>query len=131
MSRLAFVLLLVGVSGCDMLSMCGDRLMSEVPSPDGKVVARVWERDCGATVPQTPTFVDVRSSFVRTPQGASDSTTVLIHLGPARTTKLRWLDDHSLEIDAKAFGDEVRKRELTKRVGFRTINTEIVGVGNV
>lgn len=47
-----FVLLTIGfvVIGCDAsLFGCDDAVISEVVSPDGRYVATVLERDCGAT----------------------------------------------------------------------------------
>ena len=45
-------------------ALCGDTLGSQATSPDGQVVARVYERDCGATTNFT-TQVNVQGSSVK------------------------------------------------------------------
>ena len=37
------------LTGCADGDMCGNRLVSRLPSPDGMLEAVVYERDCGAT----------------------------------------------------------------------------------
>ncbi len=39
--------LMVFVSGCD--SMCANEVLQEIPSPDNKLKAVIFKRDCGAT----------------------------------------------------------------------------------
>lgn len=45
--RLLLILMLAGCSGF----FCSDDVIQEVVSPDGKFVATVFERNCGATTP--------------------------------------------------------------------------------
>jgi hypothetical protein len=39
------------LSGCEVFSSCGNRLIHEDKSPDGTMVAALFERNCGATTP--------------------------------------------------------------------------------
>jgi hypothetical protein len=43
-------LLLLSLIGCGSF-LCGNDILQEVSSPDGKYVATVFERNCGATTP--------------------------------------------------------------------------------
>jgi hypothetical protein len=45
--RLVGIVLLAGFGGC--VDPCGNEVISEVPSPDRRLKAIVFERDCGAT----------------------------------------------------------------------------------
>jgi hypothetical protein len=44
------LVLTMGLAGCGQ-PLCGNELLSEARSPDGRYVAAVFERNCGATTP--------------------------------------------------------------------------------
>jgi len=48
-----YILLVAAVttilSGCGSLDMCGNQVLQQVASPDGRFKAVIFERDCGAT----------------------------------------------------------------------------------
>ena len=48
---LTAVLGAIALVGCDagLFGDCGDNVKAQAPSPDGRYVAAVFERDCGAT----------------------------------------------------------------------------------
>ena len=60
---LACVLPLVAVAGCYswLVGDCADNVKSQSVSPDGRYIARLVERDCGATTDYS-TVVDLRLS---------------------------------------------------------------------
>lgn len=62
-SLLLFAVLGSTFSGCAFLlrSSCGNTVKSEVRSPDGKYIATLFERDCGATT-DFSTIVSIRES---------------------------------------------------------------------
>jgi len=40
---------LILIAGCNLVGDCGDRVLQEVPSPNGTLNAVVFQRHCGAT----------------------------------------------------------------------------------
>jgi hypothetical protein len=74
--------------------LCADRVFSEVPSPDGRVIATLFERDCGATT-NFVTSVSLRASskpFNRKRQGS-----VAQAKGP-QCISVRWRDNRHLAV---------------------------------
>jgi len=50
---------------------CGEELMIEKPSPDGRYVASLWRRNCGATTPYVA-HINLRLAVSRFRQGFFD-----------------------------------------------------------
>src|SRR5512132_2629104 len=47
--RLLVIMLLLATSSCAFADPCGNKVISDARSPDGRMTAIVFERDCGAT----------------------------------------------------------------------------------
>ncbi|PTQ66541.1 hypothetical protein C8R26_1487 [Nitrosomonas oligotropha] len=62
MRNLLVLLIILLVSSCD--SLCGDEIKDEVISPNGKYVATIFERNCGATTPYI-SIVSLRLSDIK------------------------------------------------------------------
>lgn len=49
MKRLLLVLIVLGTSSCSFFAECSEQNLADVKSPDGKYVASLFARNCGAT----------------------------------------------------------------------------------
>ena len=100
--HLLVVVLATGLAGCGEAG-CGNRVIEDLPSPDGRQHAVVFVRDCGAT-----TDFSTQVSVLPAGEAVSDGGNVFIvdadhgrapraaDGGPAVTT--RWVGNEQLEI---------------------------------
>lgn len=90
------VLGVVGLSGCDggLFGDCADTVKAEAPSPDGRYVATVFERDCGATT-DFSTHVSLREADE--PFDPSTQTRVLTVAGKA-AVDVEWSTEGALSV---------------------------------
>ena len=82
----ALVSLLLVLTGCPL---CGRELIKEVPSPDGKYIAAVFESDCGATTPFS------RQVLLRkggTSFSGEDKEGVVFRVRGKEDIEVRWVD---------------------------------------
>src|SRR6266576_6907498 len=98
---LALILLAacLAILGC-IFQGCGEELKAEAASPDGKVVATVWERNCGATT-SFIAHVNLRPSneaFREDSDGVIKEGQVFVIRGPGDRIKLVWQDPRRLVI---------------------------------
>lgn len=88
------------VLGFAMGSGCEDQVVSELPSPSGKVNAVMYVRDCGATT-RASTIVTILSATQRKPKyGSPRVFEGYEYPWNAKTHKIRleWLGDRSLRV---------------------------------
>jgi hypothetical protein len=93
-----FLLVLAGIvaSSCTPTFDCEDTLISEHPSPDGRLIACVFVRDCGATTPSATHVCFRRHSDPFTP-GTRASFLVYDHWeGPL---SLKWIGPAKLVVE--------------------------------
>lgn len=98
------ILGLAGLSGCDnvLFGDCTDAMKAEARSPDGRYVATVFERDCGATT-DFSTHVGIRKNDKL--MMFSEQVSVLTIKG-RETVDVEWSTDETLLISlpkAKTF----------------------------
>jgi hypothetical protein len=89
---MAVLLLLIVVAGC---GLCGDQVMTEVPSPAKKYVATLFERNCGATTSYVR-VVTLRPFGDKLNSGRTKDWVFVTEGQP--TMRLTWKDDKSLEV---------------------------------
>jgi hypothetical protein len=82
----------------DLVGDCGEEVIRSVPSPDGRFVATVYRRNCGATS-DFATHVNLRrnSGAVKRDGGVVHEGEVLT-LGGTRKVKVTWLDSRRLSL---------------------------------
>ena len=78
-----------------LLSDCGNRILNEVPSPDGAYVATLFERNCGATTPYYR-VVNLRSAGSKFDPEMKDDWIVQAEHQPEIV--LRWDDARHLSV---------------------------------
>ena len=101
------------VCGCQRL-LCSDSLKAETPSPDGRFVAGVFERNCGATTGFV-TYVALRSkdgSF------SQDVNFAVLVLDTDDQPKMQWTDGRTLMI-------ELSKEAVARRSRMETSWREV------
>lgn len=88
-------------------------MLSEHESPNGKYVASVFERNCGATTPYVQ-VVAMRTSENTFDPEMYDDWVFTIH---GRTElKVSWVEDGKLSIDYSGTGDQPTQREKWRDV---------------
>lgn len=108
--RMAIVLLILTLSGC---SVCKEDLIEKVKSPDGRYVAAVFERNCGATS-SIQYHVNLRSNwgwFTSEAEGNIEEGEVFFtQLG---TIKVKWQNDKTLLIECAKCNDSNYSKNCT------------------
>lgn len=102
------ILLLIAVAGCiqGCSSTCGESVEGEFPSPDGKYIATVFERNCGATT-DFSSAVKIRSRD----SGFRIEEIVFLVKG-SHDIKVTWTDSSTLKVICNACSDnEIFKKE--------------------
>jgi len=91
-----FILISSSLGGCvfPLAPPCEDTIKGETRSPNGKYIATVFERNCGATAPFV-TYVNLRASSAKF---NSDEGIVLVVKGQPKI-HLSWKDSTSLQIE--------------------------------
>jgi hypothetical protein len=99
--RMAVVVLLAGSAGCDV--GCDNRIVGQIPSPDGRRRAVVFARECGTTK-DARTHISVMPA-AREPSGdgnvfVADTDHGRAPAGPGGgpQVRVRWFDRRTLEI---------------------------------
>lgn len=93
-----FIALLV--AGCD--APCSNRFLHESASPDGKYVASIFERNCGATTPYVR-VVSLREVSSKFDPARNEDWVFTVH-GRANI-RLTWVDKSELKISSSFTGD--------------------------
>lgn len=98
---------------CGQTTLCGNSIKSEAQSPDGKYLATLFQRDCGATT-DFSTIVNIRpfdSKF-------NPDNGIVLLIGGQPNVSLRWIANSSLQIVCKnclsntVFKEENQWREI-------------------
>jgi hypothetical protein len=90
-------LLLPSPTACTRL-LCRETTLNEVVSGDGNSVARILERDCGATT-SVATIVQV---FKRRVWRGIESPEEVLVLGSRQLVQVRWVQNATLEVSMSA-----------------------------
>ena len=112
------------VSGCDLFA-CGDTLLGRYPSPDQKLEAVVWRRNCGAT---TPYSVVVEIDRVRSRPALKINRDVIVlgQAGESLGGRVVWTDDRSVEVRTFLPLRDDAPRDMQVRVRRRSLNVRIM-----
>jgi len=100
-------LFLVFLAGC---KLCDEQIKSEAESPDGKYIATLFERDCGATT-DFVAHVNMRETserFVEDSNGTVKQGEVFVVKGRPMT-RLVWKNNQSLVIECTRSGSPFRQ----------------------
>lgn len=98
--RLLITLALM-LTGCSSF-LCGNDILQEVVSPDGKFVATVFERNCGAT---TPYLRIVNLRLANTPFDAEASDDWIFKINGQPKVQISWSDIDNLSISYTGSGE--------------------------
>ncbi len=112
MRILLVILLFVSLTSCDA-DLCGNELIREVTSPDGKYIASIFERNCGATTPYIR-VVNLRLSDEKFAPEEDDDWVFTIH--GQSDVKVSWVADGELKITYSGAGDQPTQRRKWKDV---------------
>lgn len=100
------------LSSCDA-SMCSNELIKEIVSPDGKYVASVFERNCGATTPYV-NVVSLHRFGVKFYPDDSDNWVFTVH--GKSDVRVSWVADNKLKVSYSGTGDQPTKRSKWKNI---------------
>ena len=106
MRILLVTLLFISLASCNK-DLCGNELVCEVASPDGRYIASLFERDCGATTPQI-SVVNLRLSDAEYAPEEIDDWIFTIH--GQSDVKVSWVVDGQLKIKYSRTGDKPTQR---------------------
>lgn len=106
------VLLVILLASCDA-SLCGNKLIDEVSSPDGKYIASIFERNCGATTPYIR-VVSLRLSGTKFAPEDDDNWVFTIH--GRSDVKASWVAAGKLKISYSGTGDQPTQRGKWKDI---------------
>ena len=106
--RGSLVLLLGAFLGSCDASLCSNELINEVASPNGKYIASVFERNCGATTPYVR-VVSLHSSDAKLAPEDSDDWVFTIH--GQSDVKVSWIADDKLKVSYSGTGEQPTRRE--------------------
>lgn len=112
MRTLLIFLLVILLTSCDA-GLCGNELIDEIASPDGKYVASIFERDCGATTPYIR-VVSLRLSDTKFAPEDDDNWVFTIH--DRSDVKVSWVAVGQLKISYSATSDQPTQREKWRDV---------------
>ena len=95
-TRATLLAIVCGLAGCDspVLFSCDDTVKGSLTSPDGKCIATVYERDCGATTDFT-THVNLRT----TSAGFEGGKNVVFVAKGKHTVAIEWQNDVTLRVE--------------------------------
>jgi hypothetical protein len=105
------ICLLLFVAGCNFFCQSSDfgfsdKTITEVPSPDGKHVATLFERDCGATTDFSMIVV-----LRRTAQNFNPEKNRIFIVSGKTEIDVRWADKSHLDIFHNAPSNKIFKAE--------------------
>jgi hypothetical protein len=101
--KYALAILSLMLSGC-INSDCGNTVVAEAPSPNGKWIATHFERACGATTPFAQ-IVSLRQSS-QPFDGDKDDNIVFVMKGEPKI-RVSWQSDSSLKIERPLIRDDI------------------------
>jgi len=104
---------LVGLSGC---KLCGVEVLEKSASPDGKWVATIMTRDCGATTSEY-ILVNLQEAKQSRLDEAND-VFVIKHLHPVHVS---WQENDNLKIDCEYCNLDKAEKKLEKLGSVRII----------
>jgi Family of unknown function (DUF5412) len=90
------------------MSLCGNQLIEDVKSPNGKYAASVFERNCGATTPYIE-IVSLNSSVAKFDPENYNNWVFTIHGGSK--VKAAWISDDKLKVSYTFTGDALAQQE--------------------
>ena len=117
--------LLLGASSSDM---CADTLLSETPSPNGKLKAVLFQIDCGATsgFDSHVAIMPIKSSLSNESQGAFENRSFFtadtnhdkapIDEGGGTEVRLNWASNDKLDIQYHELARVIRAEKTSKGV---------------
>lgn len=117
----------IGSSGClDISDTCGNDIFGEYPSPNGKLKAVVFERDCGATTPFSTqvSLIERDQKLENVPGnafiGSDDGRAPVTSHHTMDEFEVKWLDDNHMLIryDARGFSRDISPK-VVKNVQVR------------
>ena len=100
---LIFILSVLAISGCGMT--CKEKIIRQIKSPNGRYVAVIFERDCGAT-DSLQYHVNLRRTwgwFWSEPEGNTRDGQVF--LTESGEIKVEWKDNHNMYIECSECKD--------------------------
>lgn len=101
-----------GLTGCGA-SLCGNEVITELPSPSKSYVATVFERNCGATTPYVR--VVALRPFGSKLNAESHEDWIFTTEGQP-TVVIKWIDNNTLEIKSSGGGRPGTQRNVWKQV---------------
>ncbi len=112
MKSIIFFIIVIGLfTSCNPTFECEDQILLSLRSPDGKYIACLYERDCGATT-DTSTTINIREEGVKFDGGEGR---VFVIKGKAEV-ELIWKEPQLLIVTSNAteniFTQEKRWKEL-------------------
>lgn len=114
------LLFLILLSGCFMDDLCGNHVLSEAVSPNGKYKAVLFQRDCGATTDYSTQISILRKEEALPNRGANAFAT-----DNTLEVRYHWQDDDHLAIEP----DPGEKIYLAKeKVGVGFLGLKKIGV---
>jgi len=103
---------------------CNEQIVSEIPSPDGKLKAVLYVRDCGATTRASTRLNVIRKAA--SPPGEASAEVIAGYEFPwnATTHKIgaQWTGDHYLDV---WYTDDVELTHLNNQVGSVHVHLEL------
>ncbi len=115
MARLLLpTVLMPALAGCDLYS-CGNVPLTSATAPDGRHVATVFRRDCGATAE-----VSIQVSLLRPGGAPTEAGNLLVLDGEGPTPSLEWQGPDRLLIRYRRGGRVFR--QVTERDGVSVID---------
>ncbi len=112
----------LSVSGCES-SMCANQVLQEIPSPDNKLKAVVFQRDCGATTGFSTQVSVIKSDEKLSNTGgnvfSADTDHGKVPAGPGGGpyVNVNWIGFHDLEI---IYPQQARKFQSVDKVAIAT-----------
>jgi Family of unknown function (DUF5412) len=101
------ILLVIFLMSFDM-SLCGNQLIEDVKSPNGKYTASVFERNCGATTPYIE-IVSLNSSAAKFDPENYDNWVFTVQ-GRSKV-KAIWISDDKLKVSYTYTGEALTQQE--------------------
>lgn len=126
MKHFLAVFLLLSLGGCSVLlsGMCGNNIIQEIPSPDGRFKAVIFERNCGATTGFSTQVSILPSQHILGGESGNvfvvddgNHKTVLRGRGNGPSVWAKWLNSNHLEViyarHARTFAMKKQLRNIT------------------
>jgi len=108
----------LGVAACSRLVQCEDTVLAESPSPDGSIVAVVFERDCGATTAKNTQICFRKRSEAHAPKAVKG----FVVFESAERPRLQWTSERRLRIALPRDGKVFRRDTAAEGIAIEYAN---------